>query len=180
MNVLRCLLRQVAVTEMTQGVSPAVLKILHDRKQTGKSKVESQLTLDECIDALTSIVRDLEYLYVVIDALDEFSGDERQAILDALEQLTDKNGFHVKVFVSSREAQDLVHRLKGRPNIMINAKENSADISHYVTVQLDRAIRNGRLCGHVSAELRAHIIERLCQKANGMWVDDVPQILLLD
>ncbi|MCJ1388180.1 hypothetical protein MMC18_001025 [Xylographa bjoerkii] len=128
--------------------------------------------MNECIDALTSIARDLEYLYVVIDALDECSGDERQGILDALEQLTNNNVCYIKVFVSSRDDPDLVHRLKRGPNILINANDNSEDIYHYVTLKVDHAIHDGRLCGEVSAELRAHIIERLCQKANGMfqWV----------
>lgn len=49
---------------------------------------------------------------IVIDALDECNSNERQYLLDSIEQILQDSFSLVKIFVSSRDDQDIVCTLR--------------------------------------------------------------------
>lgn len=167
-TIMRCLLRQVASTESATQISPAVLKTISDRQQNGFTEEDEPLTIAECVDLISSIARDRECTYIVIDALDECGDEERHGIFDALDSIAMRSEKPIKIFLSSRELKDIVHRLRQTPNIYIRADDNIDDIRYYVSNGVDHAIREGRLCEEVSHELRQDIIQALSLKAQGM------------
>jgi hypothetical protein len=75
----------------------------------------------------------------------------------------------VKIFVSSRDDNDIVCQLTLSPNVFIRADDNGEDIKHFVDSEVDQSIRNKRLLsGKVSDELRSQIKITLTQGAQGM------------
>ncbi len=145
-----------------------MLKIISDRQQSGFSGYQEPLTIAECIDLISSIARDRECTYIIIDGLDECSDEDRHEVFDALDNIIIRSNKPIKIFLSSRELKDIAFRLRQTPNIYIRADDNITDIHYYVTKRVDRAIQEGRLCGEVSNELREHIIQSLSSKAQGM------------
>jgi ankyrin repeat protein len=167
-SIMRCLLRQLAVTDSKTKISPAMLKIYSERKESGFEEVP--MTIPACIDLISSTAKDRERTCIVIDALDECGSEDRQSILDALDNIVIRSGNPTKIFLSSREIKDIVFRLRQTPNVHIRATDNSEDINYYVRTEVDRAIRQGLLCAEVTPELRMDIVQCLCDKAQGMYV----------
>ena len=68
---------------------------------------------------------------IVIDALDECDKTSRADLLQALERIVHYSSNLVKVFMSSRNDQDIVRHLEHYPNIEITASKNQADIVNF-------------------------------------------------
>jgi hypothetical protein len=107
---------------------------------------------------------------IVIDGLDECDPAKRQELLDSLEAIIANSDNIVKVFLSSRDDHDLVHRLSKTPNLYIRASDNREDIESFVKTRVDEAVAKDRIiCGSVSQSLKRAILESLIQKASGMF-----------
>lgn len=75
----------------------------------------------------------------------------------------------VKVFVSSREDEDIARLLKSRPQIGVGAKDNKDDIERFIKTEIRRRINDGELlAGEVSEELEKYIVDTLIARADGM------------
>ncbi|KAI9753568.1 MAG: hypothetical protein M4579_005085 [Chaenotheca gracillima] len=140
-----------------------------DEKGTQIPKLEA----DETVEQILKIAED-DPVTIVIDALDEAHSETRRTILDALEKIMRDSPNVVKVFVSSRRDSDLVDSLEKYINVGITSTSNQADIAQFVRTELENAIKSKRLLrGRVSAVLRNEIIDKLINKAQGMfrWVE---------
>lgn len=66
---------------------------------------------------------------IVIDTLDECDPEKREMLLDGIESVLQKNSFRlVKVFLSSRDDQDIVCTLRDYPHLDLVSCRNSGDI----------------------------------------------------
>ena len=75
----------------------------------------------------------------------------------------------IKVFISSRDDNDIVCRLAETPNVIIRAADNGKDIERFVKVEVAKSIAEKILVGgEVSTELRDRIVRTLITGANGM------------
>ncbi|KAH6669479.1 hypothetical protein B0J14DRAFT_431832, partial [Halenospora varia] len=107
---------------------------------------------------------------IIIDALDECDPNRRHEIITALQTIIQSAASVVKVFVSSRDDQDIRCRLENSPNIYIQARTNGEDIQRFIETQVYQAVRERRLLsGNVSGELQNHITNTLISKAQGMF-----------
>jgi len=124
--------------------------------------------LEEATKLIVSLV-DHHPAVIVIDALDECDSAKRQDLLLALQTIVKISKNVVKIFLSSRDDNDLVSQLTQYPNVAIEAPDNKMDIENYVSFQIRKAIEEKRLlCGNVSEDLKTHVIETLIEKADGM------------
>ena len=106
---------------------------------------------------------------IFIDALDECDPRRRQELFQFLADVLEKANNIVKIFVTSRDDNDIVHEFSKFPNTRIAAKDNNKDIRRFVTQQLHLAIQNRTLLhGHFSEELQQHITRTLVDGAQGM------------
>jgi hypothetical protein len=108
---------------------------------------------------------------IIIDALDECDPARRHELLTGLDNIIQQSASLVKVFVSSRDDNDIVCQLNHSPNLFIRASDNSEDIERFVHSEVAQCIKDKRLLsGRVSEGLKSRIIATLSDGAQGMLV----------
>lgn len=132
---------------------------------------------DECRDLIIQLLPSYPQSNIIIDALDECDKETRSKLLSVLATIIASKPNLVKIFISSRDNDDIVLRLNKVPTIRISSKNNSRDIARFVQSEIDtRIARQELLRGKVSNDLRGHIIETLIKGADGMLVRYTPPI----
>lgn len=125
-------------------------------------------TLQESVDLIHSITENHPAI-IFIDALDECDHTRRHELLEALDAIIHESSSQVKVFVSSRDDNDIVCHLTNSPNVYIRASDNGLDIERFVRSEVDQAVKTKRLLsGRVSEELKRRITTTLIDGAQGM------------
>jgi hypothetical protein len=106
----------------------------------------------------------------VIDALDECDPETRADLLEVLEDILTLSSNLVKIFVSSRNDQDIVLFLKKYPNLEICSDKNSQDIATFVKAETKRLIQRKKLLQHSQArnEMEELIVKKVTQDSTGM------------
>ena len=107
---------------------------------------------------------------IVIDALDECNPESRPDLFTALEDIVRQAPGLVKLFVSSRNDQDLVCHLKNCSNLEIDAIQNQADIARFIDWKVNQVARAELLLGKAPSELLNKIKMVLLDGAQGMLV----------
>ncbi|KAL7268825.1 hypothetical protein RUND412_008536 [Rhizina undulata] len=86
----------------------------------------------------------------------------RCQLLDALKE-------SLKIFISSRNDDDIRVELETESDVYIQPNDNSGDIELFVVAQVEKYISKKRLLrGNVSPELKKAIIKALTNGAGGM------------
>lgn len=110
-------------------------------------------------------------MVIVIDALDECEKSTRHLLLQVLQYILNNSVGQVKVFVTSRDDDDIVLHLDGSPNVYIKPNDNSNDINNFIETEIERCISEKKLLrGSVTPELKELIISTLIDGAHGMYV----------
>lgn len=161
---MRCLLRQVSSPPGGQLLHQSLHHRYEERSITGL------ISIDECSETVIRIVDDRPLTYIVVDALDECDRENRWELINAFEHILQDSSSLVKIFVTSRDDQDLVLAMNNYPEVRIEATDNQDDISHYVSHSVDQLIREKKMLPTqgVPDKLRAQIKQRLCEGAQGM------------
>ena len=109
---------------------------------------------------------------IVIDALDECDPEKRTDLLEMLETVLRESSHLVKIFVSSRDDQDIVCHLKDYPNLEIASDRNKDDIVSFVTAETRKLITKRKLLRFSSKkyELEKIIIDQVTNGTSGMYV----------
>ena len=127
-----------------------------------------KLTATECVKLILAILEN-DPAIIIIDALDECDPARRHELLQALDTIIQISASLVKVFVSSRDDNDIVCRLSNSPNVFIHASDNGEDIQRFVYAEVTQAVKDRRLlCGDLSDSLKNLITSTLIQGAQGM------------
>jgi hypothetical protein len=149
------------------GLPKPVVEAYEKRKNDGFSA--GDLRLQESCDLISSILDMYPQSTIAIDALDETYPNERWKLFNALKTLIESSTSLVKVFVSSRDDDDITRKLNDVPNLYIKASDNMADIERFIHREIKRSIEDGRLLrGEVKEELKQEIISTLLSKSDGM------------
>jgi nucleoside-triphosphatase THEP1 len=172
-EVIRSILRQLSF----KGKNPKVLKepaALHYQKKVDEAEeygtdVIDRLTWEECIALLISLLEGSTTV-IIIDAIDELKKEERWMLYEAFDRILDHPGQRlVRIFVSSRDAGDIVMKLSAYRNVYISATDNQADIERFVKFEVQKAISCHRLLrGSVPDSLKGDIVATLIKGAQGM------------
>ena len=106
---------------------------------------------------------------IIIDALDECDPDTRSELLDTLEFILQESATLIKIFVSSRDDQDIVCQLQVYPNLEILSNRNSDDIAKFVQVETQKLMKRRPLRFSTrKEELQQIIIDQVTAGAHGM------------
>ncbi|KAL7272931.1 hypothetical protein RUND412_004239 [Rhizina undulata] len=106
---------------------------------------------------------------IVIDALDECNKEIRCQLLVALKDLCRSSTKGLKIFVTSRNDNDIRLQLENESNVYIRQSNNSGDIKLFVVAEVEKYISNKRLLwSDVRPGLKQEIIDTLISGAGGM------------
>jgi len=167
---LRSILKQLSFSASDLPIRKPVAETYKDRKKEAEddgTAIEA-LTIEECLRLILALLES-DPATIIIDALDECDPYQRHKLLDALDRIIQESASLVKMFVSSRDDNDIVCQLTRSPNVFIRADDNGEDIKHFIDSEVDQSIRSKRLLsGEVSEELKSRIKITLTQGAQGM------------
>jgi hypothetical protein len=166
--ILASLARQLS----SLGPGKPLLKPTIDlfKKEEAEGFASGQLQIEESCQLIMQLIELYPQTTVIIDAMDECNPTTRLELLQALENVLQASSSLVKVFVSSRDDQDIVLRLSNYPNLEIDSQRNSDDIARFVKDEVERLIQAGKLLRHSSsqAEMKRLIIDKVIEGATGM------------
>jgi hypothetical protein len=160
-EILRCIFRQLLDPNAVQDVG----KKYYSRKANGLGK----LNIEESTAGIIELSKQYPTFTIVIDAFEECCPNTRWKLLDALQKIVADSVMPVKVFISSRAHVNIPTKLRDRPQICINEKDNAEDIKNFIEYQVEQSIENRiMLDGQISPELRLRVVETLTKGAQGM------------
>ena len=164
--IIRSLLRQLACPKPNILISELVLKKVEEMQ--GEGFKARQLSLSDSKNLILDLLT-VKPALIVIDALDECTPDRRYQLLDFWEELLRESKCPVKIFVSSRDYENISSRLNILSNHIVDSSQNSDDVERYVQIEVDRSIKRGRLLGgKVTKELRNTLVSSLVNGSQGV------------
>ncbi len=166
--VLASVLRQLSCVKPDASLLSPVIEKYRRQGEGFKSK---GLNLEDSRDLIIRLVENYDMTIIVVDALDECDPNLRQDLLDAFEHILKESAGLIKIFISSRNDQDIVYTLRDYPNVDISSDMNTADIEAYVKTETQNLVRCGRLLRNSGAkdQMTASIIEHVSSGADGMF-----------
>jgi nucleoside-triphosphatase THEP1 len=168
-ELMRSILEQLSCSGEDLPIREPVVQAYDAKKKEARGRKPGKLELEEVVKTVLKLLES-NPATIVIDGLDECDPTKRQELLDSLETIIADSDNIVKVFLSSRDDHDLVHRLSKTPNLYIRASDNKEDIENFVKTRVDEAVAKDRIiCGSVSQTLKETISESIVQKASGMF-----------
>ena len=169
-EIMRSILKQLSCSNSALPVRDPVAKAYKERKEEADETgcEPAKLSTAECVDLVVNLLES-NPATIIIDALDECDPAQRHELLTGLDNIIQQSASLVKVFVSSRDDNDIVCRLNHSPNLFIRASDNSEDIERFVRSEVAKGIKDKRLLsGQVSERLKSRIIATLVDRAQGM------------
>lgn len=158
--VLATLLKQLSMR--SENMDPQVVAVF----DKGLS-----MSMEPCAKALSAALSRFEQTFIVVDALDECSKEERKLFVSFMTGLIRSNPHGIKILLTSRPESDLEHLLKGSSKFLINANDTTKDIRPYVAAVLTEHIANcAILDGMVKPELQQRLIDTISDQADGMFL----------
>ena len=152
------------------------MKPLPDRLQEAFKKYyenDSQPSSGELRSIFLTIALQFNSMFLVLDALDECTPDQRVELCEFFSNIVESNTGRgiVKLFVTSRKEPDIERVFQQRlfPKIEIEAAKVDRDIAVYVKAQIESRLKDGRLILQ-DIKLKAKILTALTTKAGGMYV----------
>ncbi|KAL7273457.1 hypothetical protein RUND412_003700 [Rhizina undulata] len=165
-SIFSALVKQLSLSSPEGFLPEAVISLYEKQKENG---IERGLWLKESTELILNLSKAFEQTVIVVDALDECNKDTRYQLLVALNELRSSTNGFIKVFITSRNDDDIVFQLTGEADVFIQASDNSRDIGRFVVAEVEKTISMGRLLrGRVQPKLKQTIIETLTNGANGM------------
>ena len=169
-EIMQSILKQLSCSGSDFSIKEPVVKMYKERKEEAEEDGcdPAKLTANECTELILKIL-DSSSANIVIDALDECDPIRRHILLRALDEIIQKSASLVKLFVSSRDDNDIVYQLATSPNVYIRASDNGEDIQRFVRSEVHQCIADKRLLGgDVSETMKTRIIATLVKGSQGM------------
>ena len=166
--ILASIVRQLSCHEPGQPLHDSVVTIY--RKEEAKGFPSGALHIDASYALILQVVEQYPLTTIVIDALDECDPEKRSDLLEVLEKILQVSPNLIKVFVSSRDDQDIVCHLKQYPDLGITSDRNGDDITRFVRHEVHELIRKRKLLrySHSKEEMEKVIIDKVTEGSAGM------------
>ncbi|KFY32484.1 hypothetical protein V493_00153, partial [Pseudogymnoascus sp. VKM F-4281 (FW-2241)] len=141
------------------------------RKREAEGFASGPLRIDESTALIIQLTEQYPMTTIVIDALDECDPESRTDLLETLEKVLKESSRLVKIFVSSRDDQDIVCHLQDYPNLGISSDRNMDDITLFVKVETQNLMKRKKLLRFSTnkEELEEMIVDQVTKGANGMF-----------
>jgi hypothetical protein len=166
-KIMQSLVRQLSVQLPGHGVPKPVTDEYEKREKNAFSS--HHLSFQDCEKLIVSLLDIYPQTTIVIDALDEIDRKSRKPFLEALNTIAQESRNLVKIFVSSRDDDDIILELEAVPKVYIHAADNAGDIERFILREINSSInRRMLLRGKVEDNLKMQIISSLVEKADGM------------
>ncbi|KAI1325809.1 hypothetical protein F5Y16DRAFT_253655 [Xylariaceae sp. FL0255] len=168
-KILASIVRQLSSSERGKPLISPTIKTYEANEEEGFPT--DGLQLQDSYDLLLKILDNYPTAMIVIDALDECDPRTRQALLDRLSGILRSSNTLVKIFVSSRNDQDIVYNLRDYPTLEISSDLNRNDIHRFVECETYRLIDQGKLLRSSQNQnvLRQKIVEVISAGAHDMF-----------
>lgn len=142
------------------------------RGRESSAFADGPLRLNESRDLILKLLNRYKdaTMTIIVDGLDECNEDTRGDLLDAFEQLLQESSCLLKILLSSRDDQDIVHQLSNYPSLVISSNHNSTDIELLIEHEVKKLV-SSKLLRKSSTEkeqLGKKITQELSTKAGGM------------
>jgi hypothetical protein len=140
------------------------------KQREAEGFASGSLRIDESRVLIIQLVEHYPLTTMVIDALDECDPEKRTDLLETLETILRESSSLVKIFVSSRDDQDIVCHLQDYPNLEVASDRNMDDIASFVRAETQGLIRRNKLLRFSinKEELKESIINQITKGASGM------------
>lgn len=162
--------RQLSSIQLGSPLLPPAVAVYKEREMEGFAS--GSLSIDESRLLILQLVEHYPLTTIVIDALDEYDPKRRTDLSEILDSILQEFSSLVKIFVSSRDDEDVVLHLRDYPNLELSSEMNKNDISSFVTVETNNLIKRRKLLASSTnkEDLKIEIIEQVTKKADGMSV----------
>lgn len=167
-KILRNIIRQLATGPWTALASDTVVhKTVHELWGAAHREGISS-TFAEWEACLLALIKTYPRTTIVLDALDECDGLQRQELINLLTNLATpaSDSKPVKIFVSSRPQEDVLRSLDIYPVIRMQEKHNAQDIATFVRAK----ISGHRRWSKMPQDFQKEIIEKLLKKSGNMFL----------
>ena len=170
-EIMRSIVRQLGVTSGAQKTIHSAVVNDYERREA-EAKIEgfdvTRLSLQDCIRVVLNITGP-DPATIVLDAIDEVQPKSRYELVKGLQQIIRDSGSVVKIFVTSRDDDQVLSLLTNAIMLRIDAENNRTDIESFVRDQVALAINSRRLLGgDVSRKLQADLSQALTDSAGEM------------
>ncbi|GAB1317947.1 hypothetical protein MFIFM68171_08157 [Madurella fahalii] len=157
-NVIGSLLKQLI--QHMPSLPEGLLNLYDEHRQKG-----TRPDLNELTRLITQHAQNFSDIFVVIDALDEYSDFDlrRSTLFDEIEKLPE----NVRILITSRHSQRIDERFKGVPYIEVRAADE--DVKRYVVARYDKEMS---LAGRIRSNqaLKEEIIDTVVARSQGMFL----------
>lgn len=128
------------------------------------------LQLQDSYKLLLDILHSYPTAVIIIDALDECHPETRYKLLDKLQDILRQSPTLVKIFVSSRNDQDITDKLRDYSALELSSDFNSVDLNRFVEYHTELLIKQGKLLhsSYRKDEISQKIIQKLSSGAHGV------------
>ena len=166
--ILASLARQLSSTQPGKPLLQPSIDLYDDEEAEGF--VSGPPQLDQCLKLIMQLIELYPQTTIILDALDECDPATRLDLLRALEHIMQHSCSLVKIFVSSRNDQDIVLQLNGYLNLEIDSRRNSNDIAQFVNAEVERLIKDGKLLRNSNSrdDMKGMIIRKVTEDAAEM------------
>jgi hypothetical protein len=166
-KIMQSLVRQLSV-QLPRNKVPKPISDKYKKREENASS-SRHLSFQECQKLIISLLDIYPQTTIAIDALDEIDRQSRKPFLETLSTIAQTSRNLVKIFVSSRDDDDIILELEAVPNLYINAVDNARDIERFILREINSSIdRRILLRGEVDDQLKRQIISTLVEKADGI------------
>ncbi|KAL7276073.1 hypothetical protein RUND412_000957 [Rhizina undulata] len=166
-SILSTAVKQLSLLSPKGFLPEPVISLYRKQKNDG---VERRLWLDESTELILQLSKAFGQTVIIVDALDECDKETRCQFLDALKELQSSSK-SLKIFITSRNDDDIRIELENESDIYIQLSDNSSDIELFVDTEVGKYISRKRLLGGiVPPELKQTIIDTLRNEADGMFL----------
>lgn len=165
-DILRSLLRQLAITDAPGDVRDSLYSEFERRSKTDRFRGLDlpRLRRKECVDLMVEIANE-DPITIVLDAVDQVEEGHRYVLLESLARITSEAANVVKVFLTSRDGNEVLSAFPQARQITITRENTHEDMVEFIFRNIDDARLLG---GNLSSETRASLANKLLSGADEM------------
>ncbi|KAL7267661.1 hypothetical protein RUND412_009742 [Rhizina undulata] len=165
-SILSTIVKQLSLLSPEGFLPKAVISLYNDQRKDGAES--RRLGLDKSTELIQQLSKAFEQTVIIVDALDECNKETRYQLLVAFKKLCSSTK-SLKIFLTSRNDDDIRIELENESEVYIQPSDNSTDIELFVVAEFEEYISSKRLLsGNVRPELKETIIDTLIKGADGM------------
>lgn len=162
-SVLRSLVRQLSASDVDIHVDIHTLW----RQNMRNGFPSEELSFEACSGFLRKLLSGYKKITIALDGLDECDEETRSQLIQFLNGLVQEDSYLVKVFIASRNDQDLWDSFINSANFHIEANHNGDDIRRFVLHSLETTTTTWWR-EKLPLQTREAILDTFESKSNGM------------